>query len=242
MSINKALSGSLSASTAILMALIVPLQPVLSAIPIGQTASSEARVDGIWVPSGTSLLSPAKVETGNAPAVVHLSTGEVVAVAPRSSAILASVGGGVRLAVQKGRVAYTSETGEVEYLSPTETLVANAQGEVREGPRTVEGAADERICQLRNWTTQLWQTCRHDEPDDGDCLWDLIEIPMTEVPTRLEKTALLACEDRNDLGLECDCARNVPVLWWIPLAAVGGGWALSEIIEKEKESASPFTP
>ena len=117
MSINKALFGSRSAWTAILMALMVPLQPVLAAISVGQTASPEARVDGIWVPSGTALLSPATVETGDAPAVVHLSTGEVVAVAPRSSAILASVDGGVRLAVQRGRIAYTSETGEVEYLT-----------------------------------------------------------------------------------------------------------------------------
>lgn len=242
MPMNKALFRHLSASVAALLAIVLPVQPVLAAIPVGQTASADAKVDGIRVPSGTTLLSPTLVATGDAPAVLHIGTGEVVTMAPRSSAVLASIDEGVQLAVQSGRVAYTSDSGEVEYLSQTETLLASAQGEVQEGPRVGNNEEEEDLCQLRNWTGNHWQSCRFDDPDDNDCVWDHIEVPIEDVPRYLEKTALLACEDRNPLDLECDCGDAAAVLWWIPVAAIGGGWALSEIIEKEKEPASPSTP
>lgn len=242
MPINKALFRHFSVPLAVFTAVVLPIQPLLATVAIGQTASTEARVDGIQVPSGTTLLSPALVETGNAPAVLHLGTGEVVAMAPRSTAVLVSDDGGVRLAVQKGRVAYTNNSGEVEYLSQTETLLASAQGEVQEGARVDNDDQEEDLCQLRNWTANLWQTCRTDDPDNKDCVWDHVEVPVGDVPRYLEKTALLACADRNPLDLECDCGNAAAVLWWIPVAAIGGGWALSEIIEKEKKPASPSTP
>lgn len=242
MSINKAFFRHIVGPVAICMAMILTVQPLLGAVAVGQTASADAKVDGIWVPSGTTLLSPTLVETGDAPAVLHLDTGEVIAIAPQSSAVLASNDGGVRLAVQRGRVAYTSNTGEVEYLSQTETLLASAQGETQEGARVDTDEGEEDLCQLRNWTASLWQTCRFDDPDNDDCIWDHIEVQASDVPRYVDKTALLACEDRNALDLECDCGNAAAVLWWIPIAAIGGGWALSEIIEKEKKPISPKTP
>jgi hypothetical protein len=243
MSINKALSGPLPTALAVSMAFLLPIQPLLAAVSIGQTASSDLLVDGVRVPSGTTLLSPSVVETGDSPAVLHLSTGGVIAVAPQSSALLAGDDAGVRLAVQEGRVAYTSKTGQVEYLSQTETLLASAQAGIQEGDRTSSDEDEEDLCQLRDWTSSHWQECRFDDPDNDECNWEHIEVAMHEVPRYLEKTALLACADRNDLDLECDCGTvAAAVMWWIPVAAVGGGWALSEIIEKEKPAASPSTP
>jgi hypothetical protein len=243
MSINKELFRYTSAFLATLMALLVPTQSLLAAIAVGQTASADAKVDGVWVPAGTTLLSPAVVATGEAPAVLHLGTGEAIALAPRTAAVVTADQGGVRLAVQQGRVAYTSNTGQVEYLSQTETLLASAQGGVQEGSRADRNQEEEDLCQLRDWTASHWQECRFDDPDNDQCDWEHIEVPMSEVPRYLEKTALLACEDRNDLDLECDCGSvAAAVMWWIPVAAVGGGWALSEIIEKEKPVASPSTP
>ena len=242
MSINKAFFRYLAGPVAVCMAMILTVQPLLGAVAVGQTASADTKVDGIWVPSGTTLLSPALVETGNAPAVLHLDTGEVVAIAPQSSAVLASNDGGVRLAVQRGRVAYTSDSGEVEYLSQSETLLASAQGETQEGARVATDGGEEDLCQLRNWTACLLQIFRFDYPDNEDCTWDHVEVQSSEVPRRVDKTSLLACKDRNPLKLECDCAPAAAVLWWIPIAAIGGGWAISEIIEKEKKPISPTTP
>lgn len=242
MTINKALFRRVSVSVAATMALLLSVQPLLTAVALGQTASADTRVDGVWVPPGTTLLSPAVVETRDAPAILHLGTGDVLAVAPQSSAVLEDEQGSIRLVVQKGRVAYTSTTGEVSYLSQTETLLANSQGDLQEGSRVDSAEEVEDLCQLRDWTADLWRLCRFDDPDDGDCEWEHIEVPTIDVPRYLEKTALLACEDRNDLDLECDCGSVAAVLWWIPLATVGGGWALSEVIEKEKKPASPSTP
>jgi hypothetical protein len=243
MSINKELFGLASAFLATLLALLVPTQSLPAAITVGQTASAEAKVDGVWVPAGTTLLSPAVVATGEAPAVLHLGTGEAIVLAPRTAAIVTADQGGVRLAVQQGRVAYTSNSGQVEYLSQTETLLARAQGGVQEGSRSDRNEEEEDLCQLREWTASHWQECRFDDPDNDQCKWEHIEVPMGEVPRRLEKTALLACEDRNDLGLECDCGTIAAVvMWWTPVSAVGGGWALSEIIEKQRAVASPTTP
>jgi hypothetical protein len=68
---------------------------------------------------------------------------------------------------------------------------------------------------------------------------------MSDVPRYLEVTAVLACEDRNDLDLECDCREGIVVVWWIPPAAsaVAGGIVLSQILQDDDEPpASPSTP
>ena len=59
---------------------------------------------------------------------------------------------------------------------------------------------------------------------------------MSEVPQFLDKTAVLACDDRNDLDLDCDCKkRKGAFAWWIPVAAVAGGAVLYTIIDKDDE-------
>ena len=140
MSTNKGLLRHLFAPVAVAMAILIPVQPLATAVAVGQTASAHAVVDGIRVPSGTTLISPAVVETGNSGAVLHLANGEVIAVAPETTAIVASEESGIRLAVQRGNVAYTTADGSMATLSATETLSVSQQGQIQEGGRiTAEG-------------------------------------------------------------------------------------------------------
>jgi len=245
MSTHKGFLQHLVVPVAVAMAILVPVQPVLAAVVVGQTASAETSVDGIRVPSGTTLISPAVVETGDSGAVIHLSNGEVVAMAPQTTAVVASVDNGVQLAVQQGNVAYTDNAGAMATLSSTETMLVSQEGQIQQGDRIYDEDEEERLCELQDWTAVLWQKCRYDDPDDDECDWDLLEIPEPEVPQYLEKTALLACKDRNDLDLNCDCKKPAGffIAWWIPVAAVAGGAVLYEVIEGDDEPpASPSEP
>ena len=243
MSTNTGFLQHLVVPVAVAMAILIPVQPVLAAVAVGQTASADATVDGIRVPSGTTLISPAVVETGDTGAVLHLSNGEVVAMAPQSTALVASVDNGVQLAVQKGNVAYTNSSGAMETLSTTETVLVSQEGEIQQGAR-ISDDEEERLCELDEWTAALWQTCRYDDPKDKDCDWDLLKVPMSEVPQYLDKTAVLACDDRNDLDLDCDCKKlKGAFIWWVPVAAVAGGAVLYTLIEDDdEEPASPSQP
>jgi len=254
MSTNKGFLHTLIVPVAVIMAIVVSVQPVVAAVAVGQTASARARVDGVSVPSGTTLLSPAVVETGDTGAVLHLTNGEVVALAPQSTAVVASVDDGIRIAVEEGHLAYTSNTGEMETLSSTETILVAQQGQIQEGeritPAASTGATDtEDMCELQTWSATLWQTCTAKPKADG-CDWELVEVPSAEVPQHLNKTAVLACKDRNDLGLDCDCGHLVvAAAWWqqpaaIAAGAVVAGVAAYELIIKDDNEtpASPSTP
>jgi len=263
MSTSKGFLQNLLALVAVVMAIVMPVQPALAAVTVGQTASADARVDGIRVPSGTTLISPAVVETGDKAAVLHLSNGEVVAVAPHSTAVLASQDRGIQLAVERGNVAYTNNDGALETLSTTETILVAQQGQIQAGPRISStddetNETEERLCELQDWTADQWRDCRFDNPDkkdqdrkdqddddrdDDECDWEVLEVPMSQVPQYLEKTAVLACKDRNDLDFDCDCKKAAFIIWWIPVAAVAGGAAIYGLVEADDEkAASPTTP
>lgn len=244
MSTSKGLLPNLIVPIALAMAILVPVQAVLAAITVGQTASADARVDGIVVPSGTTLISPATVEAGANGAVIHLSNGEVIAMAPQSAAVVAQVDDGIQLAVQKGNVAYTDSAGEMETMSRTETVLVAQQGEIQQGARIDTNEEEEDLCELQDWTAALWQTCRITDPGDKDCEWQLLQVPMSEVPQYLDRTSLLACKDGNDLDLDCDCKKPKGAFaWWIPVAAIAGGAVLYTIIDEDDDKpASPSQP
>jgi len=251
MSTNKGLVQHLIAPIAVAMAILLPVQPVLAAVAVGQTASANVMVDGVRVPSGTTLISPAVVETGDSGAVLHLTNGEVIAVAPESTAVVATMDTGIRLAVQHGNVAYTAADGSLATLSATETLLVPQQGQIQEGERIATDEDEERLCELQDWTADLWQECRFDDPDDQDdqdddddgCDWDLLEVPLSQVPQYLELTSVLACKDRNDLDLDCNCKKVIFFVWWVPVAAVAGGAVLYQVItDDDEKTASPSQP
>lgn len=253
MSIGKGSLRNLLAPIAVLLAVVLPVQPALAAIAVGQTASADATVDGVRVPSGTTLISPAVVETGDNAAVLHLSNGEVVALAPQSTAVVASADDGIQLSVERGNVAYTNNEGALDTISETETLSVDQQGQIQKGERTATDEEEERLCELQDWTADQWRACRFDDPDDEDqddnekdddeCDWELLKVPMSQVPQYLEKTSVLACKDRNDLDFDCNCKMVPIIVWWIPVAAVAGGAVIYGVIEgDDDEPASPTTP
>jgi hypothetical protein len=248
MSTYKGVVQRFIAPIALAMAILLPVQPVLAAVAVGQTASANVRVDGVRVPSGTTLISPAVVETGDRGAVLHLTNGEVIAVAPDSTAVVASVDSGIRLAVQRGNVAYTSADGSMATLSSTETMMVSQEGEIQHGERIYSEEGEERLCELDDWSEDRWMDCRYRDDNDRDdddhsCDWELLEVPLSQVPQYLELTAVLACKDRNDLGLDCNCKAGAFFVWWQPVATVAGGAVLYQVITDDDEKiASPSQP
>jgi len=243
--INKGVFGFYAPFLAIAGAIVLCSSPGMAAIAIGQTATAGAKVDGIRVPSGTTLLSPARVETGVTPAIVHLSNGRVLAFSEATDAMVESVGGDVRLAVRSGNVAYTDGSGEVAFLSASNSLVLDQEGQIQEGARVTPSASaedSERLCELQDWTAGLWQACTGPNRKEADCAWELLEVAASVAPNYVGKTAYLACKDRNPLDLTCDC-RPPAVVWW----KVGAGVALAAGLYKhidldDETSASPTTP
>jgi len=246
MSTDKGFLQQLIVPVAMVMAILVPVQPILAAVAVGQTASANAKVDGISVPSGTTLISPAVVETGDSGAILHLSNGEVVSIAPQTTAVVASVDQGIQLAVQEGNVAYTDNAGAIATLSSTETMLVSQEGQIQQGDRIATEEGEERLCELQDWTAELWQICRYegqddrddDDDEDDDCDWDFLEVPLSQVPQYLELTSVLACKDRNDLDLDCNCKFGAFFVWWVPVTAVASGAVLYQVITDDDEKTA----
>jgi hypothetical protein len=243
--INKGFFRLLGPFVVVAGVLALSASPGVAAIAIGQTATAGAKVDGVQVPSGTTLLSPARVETGTSPAVLHLSNGRVLAFSEATDAMVESVGGDVRLNVLSGNVAYTDGSGEVAFLSASNSLLLDQEGQIQEGARVSESASaedTERLCELQDWSAELWQACTGPNRKEADCAWELLEVAASVAPTYVGKTAYLACKDRNPLDLTCDC-RPPAAIWWKVGAGVGAAAGLYLLIDDDDEkSASPTTP
>ena len=242
--INKGVFRLLGPFLAVAGALVLCASPGVAAIAIGQTATAGAKVDGVQVPSGTTLLSPARVETGATQAVVHLSNGRVLAFSEATDAMVESVGGDVRLDVRSGNVAYTDSSGEVAFLTASNSLQLDQEGQIQEGARVSEAASEgsENLCQLQNWTAELWQACAGPDRKDADCAWELLEVAASLAPGYVGKTAYFACKDRNPLDLSCDC-KPAAIACWKVAAGVGAAGGLYWLIDRDDEkSASPTTP
>jgi len=74
---------------------------------IGQVVASGVLMDGVVVPSGTTLFSPSLLKTDSRPAVVRLATGEVVQLGANSVARFESgKNGEIAVAVNSGTVSF----------------------------------------------------------------------------------------------------------------------------------------
>jgi len=79
---------------------------------VGQVVASGARMDGILVPSGTTLFSPTTVKTDAQAAVVRLTTGELLQLAANSSAAFRTTGSGqITVAVNSGTLSFRGVSG-----------------------------------------------------------------------------------------------------------------------------------
>ena len=91
---------------------------------LGQVIAQGVVMGGLTVPSGTTVLNRTVLETSANPAIVHLSSGQVVEFHRNSSAYLERTeAGGVRVAVRAGTLSYTVAGGGLATAMPETTVV-----------------------------------------------------------------------------------------------------------------------
>ena len=84
----------------------------------------------------------------------------------------------------------------------------------RDIPIAQGGEVDRRMVNGCPKIRELAQGLEKGRPDDD----------LSQVPQHLEISAVLACKDRNDLDLDCDCKPvGAFFVWWQPVAAVAAG-------------------
>lgn len=187
-----------------LAALAIVSAPLMAAVPVGQVVGDGATLDGVAVPSGTTLLSPSVVETADEPVILHLSNGQALTMGPESSAVLeSSFDGEIRLTVDQGEVALREPSGAVTTLAANSQVVLDSQGQIGEGAR-VPGS-EVKLCRLHPDSERTFEECTA-SPAAADCDWQLLEVPADQAGDYLGQAAVEAGLAYNDLGLDENCA------------------------------------
>ena len=233
-----ALIGFLAGSSAALAAATV----------LGQISSDNVLVDGVRVPSGTTLLTDSLLKTRTTPAVVHLDNGGLLRVESNSSAHFAgSTAGDVGVDVRSGTISFRDAGGEAFAIAESSLVVFDPDGQVREGARVDDRV---RLCALQDpWN----ETQCKANPQDSICNWTLVIVAPTDVQTHLDQGAVYA--GANNLGLDDDCEADPlampeddkdrgPGTWvWVAVGVGGAGavYILADELDDEG-SASPFQP
>jgi hypothetical protein len=114
----------------LLMACIVFFSPAAFSEPaapiLGQVVATEMTMDGIAVPSGTTLLGDTTLNTGSFPASIHLGSGPVLELDQSSSAYFEKLDdGAVRISIGMGSMSFLGET-EVMTVAANEALTIPA--------------------------------------------------------------------------------------------------------------------
>ncbi len=94
-------------------------------VPIlGLVIAQGVVMDGLAVPSGTTVLNRTVLETRTNPAIVHLNSGQVIELHRNSSAYLEGTdAGGVRVAVRSGTLSYKVASGGIATAIPETAVV-----------------------------------------------------------------------------------------------------------------------
>ena len=265
-------SRSILLVAAVLMLVPVLVTPAGAVTGIGQIATSGARLDGVAVPSGTTLLSPSLVETDVTPAILHLRNGQVIALGAESAARLEGLASGaVRVVVKVGRISMVRPSGGAMTLSENSAFVMSQEGEpelagqqelagAQEGEASTEEAEEPevRLCELVDSTPEKFMLCTIDDPGFEECDWELLKVPESKVPNYLNISSVYASTHMNGIGMDEHCKERLvgkiwPVkIWPVKIWPVEGGISvgpaigsvvLVEVIEDDdEEPASPSTP
>ncbi|MDX1382031.1 MAG: hypothetical protein R3190_00225 [Thermoanaerobaculia bacterium] len=239
-------------------AMLVALAPaaVAGSEIVGHITSIGAQIDGIKVPSGTTLLSPALVSTGKQSAILHLAGGHVVNLGPETTAHVTALENGlVGLSIDEGSAAYLSAAGDLVTLGNLGTArfvpragagAAAAAGQIEEGEE-----AEIRLCQLRNSNPAKFNICTITDPASGQCEWEPLDVTPANIGDHLNVDSVLAEGETwagatgNDLGLDRDCGTDPAAAFLAGGAAVAGGLvggaALFDAIDSD-ETISPVVP
>lgn len=196
------------------------LAPAASAAPsLGQVASPGAALDGVPVPPGTTLLSPARVEASERPVILHLTSGQAVAVDGGSAVQLETSGRDeLRLTVAAGAVSFREPSGAVMTLVATSDVVLGPEGQVREGTPV----SRVRLCRLAD-PEASFEACAASQEVAAGCEWEVLEVAEARAAAYLGVDAVRAGEERNDLGLDDDCEVSRTAVAEPRSASVGGG-------------------
>jgi len=129
----KALKQSLSLALAPgLLCLGLAYAPPASATSVlGQTASANVIVDGLTVPSGTTMLSPSVLETRSNPARVQLVGGQIMELAIDSRAYLqATPWGELEIVVDGGSVVVSSDGEQVRAMASQRLVFVQPEAQI----------------------------------------------------------------------------------------------------------------
>ena len=103
---------------------------------MGQIASSGAKLDGVSVPAGTSLVSPSLVETGDKPATLHFY-GLSASISSEGSVLFDTTEAGLtRITVKSGKLTLSGEDGKSATLAAGQTVEFEV-GPGRKGPEAL---------------------------------------------------------------------------------------------------------
>ena len=208
--------------------------------PVGQVVSAQATIDGVKVPSGTTLVSSSVVEAGTEAAVLRLLDGTLVGLDRQSSARLeARATGGVEIAALAGDVAYRESDGSIVAIGEgTTAILDQSTGEVG-GGEPIDPEEEIAICYLEGWSPELVELCTGD-PEKEDCKWVRQKIRMADLARHLRHADVYAKKDlrTSEMDEEIDC-RRVGAWWWL------SALALVPVVEDDDiaaVAASPIVP
>lgn len=97
---------------------------------VGQIISKTVDIDGVRVPSGSTLISKSLLKTDSYPAVIHLAGGQIVELSRNSSAYFETTPSRqVRVIVRSGVLSFRGQQGEVAKAAPgSEVVLSSDQG------------------------------------------------------------------------------------------------------------------
>lgn len=95
---------------------------------LGQVISNTVQMDGMSVPSGTTVLNKTVLKTTKDPAFIHLGKGQVIQLNKNSSAYFEKTPSqAVQVSVRSGTLSYRSASGKVVTAAPESVIVFQAQ-------------------------------------------------------------------------------------------------------------------
>jgi len=115
-------------SSAVIIFFTVPFGLGADPLPVlGQVISDSVQMDGMSVPSGTTVLSNSVLATTQDPAFIHLGKGRVIQLHRNSSAYFEKTPSeAVQVNVRSGTLSYRSAGGELVTLPPESLIVFQA--------------------------------------------------------------------------------------------------------------------
>ncbi len=138
---------------------------------LGQVNAQQIRINGAATPSHATLLTSSTIETADHAAIVHLSSGQTLSLAPHSQAHFdGSLATGVEVSLRFGSIAYRDSSGEVIQIADAGTFMLQ-QGGVQQGEAINTGEAGYPVCALKSGDMA---ECL-DDPDLASCEWEYLE-------------------------------------------------------------------